>query len=236
MRLVLPTSARTFWFWIRSTASAATCCGSVCSCSAMNWIGRPLMPPLSFTQPKKACAMPVIGVKSVPGCLVTIAPSLIGAPVAFFPFPRPHLETGPPLVDVEPPVLLPPPHAATTTARQTASAMSAPPERGRSLPTNTLMTLLPCRSRLAQLAHRRRPVRATNLPPDRIHVNVPGPKLSRRSRPSLTVPFAHVDCSRAERRRRHHGRGASAHHRPPNPAGTQRAPHRGPGDRRLAEA
>jgi hypothetical protein len=30
-------------------------------------------------------------VKSMPGCLVTITPSLIGAPVAFFPLPSPHL-------------------------------------------------------------------------------------------------------------------------------------------------
>src|SRR5260370_29227065 len=29
-------------------------------------------------------------VKSVPGCLVTIAPSLIGAPAAFCPVPSPH--------------------------------------------------------------------------------------------------------------------------------------------------
>src|ERR1019366_2894769 len=32
-----------------------------------------------------------MSVKSVPGCLVTIAPSVIGVPVAFCPVPRPHV-------------------------------------------------------------------------------------------------------------------------------------------------
>src|SRR5437667_8966206 len=54
-------------------------------------MGRPLIPPLSFTHWKYACDMPVMPVKSVPGCLVTIAPSVSGAPVAFWPLPRPHL-------------------------------------------------------------------------------------------------------------------------------------------------
>src|SRR6185369_1793069 len=79
-------------------ARAATCCGLVCSSATMYWIGRPLMPPFSLTQVKYALAMPVIPVKSVPGCLVTIAPSLIGSPVAFWPLPRPHL----PPVEVAP--------------------------------------------------------------------------------------------------------------------------------------
>jgi hypothetical protein len=30
-------------------------------------------------------------VKSVPGCFVAMAPSLIGSPVAFWPVPAPHL-------------------------------------------------------------------------------------------------------------------------------------------------
>src|SRR5438046_8213149 len=34
--------------------------------------------------------MPVMPVKSVPGCLVTMAPSLIGVPLAFCPLPSPH--------------------------------------------------------------------------------------------------------------------------------------------------
>ena len=49
------------------------------------------MPPLSLTQSKYALAMFAMSVKSVPGCLVTIAPSLIGSPVAFWPLPLPHL-------------------------------------------------------------------------------------------------------------------------------------------------
>src|SRR6185436_13520421 len=81
-------------------ARAATCCGLVCSSATMYWIGRPLMPPLSLTQVKNACAMVVIPEKSVPGCLVTIAPSLSGSPVAFWPLPRPHL---PPVVVAEAP-------------------------------------------------------------------------------------------------------------------------------------
>ena len=49
------------------------------------------MPPLSFTQSKKAFAVRPISEKSVPGCLVKMPPSLIGEPVAFWPFPIPHL-------------------------------------------------------------------------------------------------------------------------------------------------
>ena len=49
-----------------------------------------------------------ISVKSVPGCLVAIAPILIGAPVAFCPF-LPHFVTSPAAFAV---VVLPPPPAA----------------------------------------------------------------------------------------------------------------------------
>src|SRR5579859_2746164 len=49
------------------------------------------MPPLSLTHLKYALAMPVMSLKSVPGCLVTIAPSVNGSPVAFWPLPSPHL-------------------------------------------------------------------------------------------------------------------------------------------------
>src|SRR3972149_2535954 len=45
------------------------------------------MPPLSLTPSKYAFAMTV---KSVPGCFVAMAPSLMGAPFAFFPVPRPQ--------------------------------------------------------------------------------------------------------------------------------------------------
>src|SRR5919198_6160621 len=73
--------------------------------------------------------MPVISVKSVPGCLVTIAPSLIGAPVAFWPFPAPHFEVGPVLA-VDPPEDEPP-QAATTKSTTAASALRV--TRGRFL-------------------------------------------------------------------------------------------------------
>src|SRR2546429_8157316 len=143
MRLVLPTMARTFWFWIRSTAFAATCCGSVCSWSTMYWIGRPLMPPLSFTQLKKAWAIPVIGVKSTPGCLVTIAPSLMGVPLALLPFPSPHFDGATPPLELEVPLLMEaPPQAPTRTTKLTASASSAAPRHGFSLLTSVLNCLL----------------------------------------------------------------------------------------------
>src|SRR4051794_11407727 len=61
------------------------------------------MPPLALTQSKYALAPPVMSVKSVPGCLVTIAPILTGAPLAGLLLPRPHLEA----VELdEPPPLL----------------------------------------------------------------------------------------------------------------------------------
>ena len=67
-------------------------------------MGRPLMPPLSLTQSKNALAMFGMSVKSVPGCLVAMAPSLIGSPVAFWPVPAPHL--GPVVESVVVPGLL----------------------------------------------------------------------------------------------------------------------------------
>src|SRR5919112_5230207 len=89
---VLPTIPRTLSLWISLRASEATWPGSVCSVSIEYWIGRPLMPPLSLTQSKYAFAVFGMSVKSVPGCLVAIAPSLIGAPLAFWPLPRPHFD------------------------------------------------------------------------------------------------------------------------------------------------
>jgi hypothetical protein len=91
--------------------------------------------------------------KSVPGCLVSIVPMLIGVPVAAWPGFGPHddvspdpppLELEPPEVDVallDPPLLaaeLPPelelllllPHAATNMAEMTAA--STKPRRARS--------------------------------------------------------------------------------------------------------
>src|SRR3569833_54906 len=49
------------------------------------------MPPLAVTQSKYAVATLPSVVKSTPGISMSIPPSLIGAPVAFFPLPRPHL-------------------------------------------------------------------------------------------------------------------------------------------------
>src|SRR5262249_4003509 len=54
------------------------------------WIGRPLMPPLSFTHWKYAAAILATVVKSTPGMSMLSAPILIGAPVAFLPVPMPH--------------------------------------------------------------------------------------------------------------------------------------------------
>src|SRR5262245_49647369 len=90
MRLVLPTMPSTWSCSISFRASEAICCGSICSSSAMYWIGRPLIPPLSLTQSKYAFVRLVIQVKSATGALVAIAPILIGSPVAFSPVPMPH--------------------------------------------------------------------------------------------------------------------------------------------------
>jgi len=63
--------------------------------------GCPLTPPLSFTHAKYALIMFGPSLKSVPGCLVSIVPMLIGVPVAFTPGFGPHAE-----VSVAPPLLL----------------------------------------------------------------------------------------------------------------------------------
>src|SRR5215208_4902950 len=92
------------------------------------------MPPLSLTHLKYASAVLAISVKSVPGCLVLIAPSLIGVPLAFLPLPRPHLEAAClPVSPANPPPSSPPPpplslssspQAATNSAKPIASAAS----------------------------------------------------------------------------------------------------------------
>src|SRR5258707_15035152 len=93
------------------------------------------MPPLSLTQLKYASAMLAPSVKSVPGCLVTIAPTLIGVPVAFVPGFVPHFVTSDAafaVVALPPPLLLDVvlsllllPHAATSTDRPATNASSA---------------------------------------------------------------------------------------------------------------
>ena len=90
MMLVLPTRPTTFVDATSFLTSAAFCPGFVCSVSMVYWIRRPRMPPLLLTQSKYAFAMLGMSVKSVPGCLVAMAPSLITGPVAFLPVPRPH--------------------------------------------------------------------------------------------------------------------------------------------------
>src|SRR3954466_10944379 len=145
MMLVLPTMPSTCSDSISFLASEAACAGSVCSVSIVYWIGRPLMPPLSLTQSKYAFAVFGMSVKSVPGCLVAIAPSLIGVTLAFWPLPSPHFDAAAAgsldalvELDDEPPPLalelvellsLPPPQAATRNARATAAAAIAGAER-----------------------------------------------------------------------------------------------------------
>src|SRR5262249_53662841 len=112
-------------------ASEAAWPGSVCSVSIVYAIGRPLMPPLSLTQSKNAFAVLGMSVKSVPGCLVAIEPSLIGSPVAFWPVPAPHFGAAARLgaavlARVEGACLLSlpesPPQAAMTSARPIVTA------------------------------------------------------------------------------------------------------------------
>src|SRR6201996_8812365 len=76
----------TTWSVVTSClASEAICAGLVCSVTGKYLIGCPLMPPLALTHAKYAPAMFSMSLKSVPGCLVLIAPMLIGVPVAATP-------------------------------------------------------------------------------------------------------------------------------------------------------
>src|ERR1700734_2114093 len=89
---IMPTT----WSVVTSClASAAICDGLVCSVSGKYLIGCPLIPPLALTQAKYAPAMFSMSLKSVPGCLVLIAPMLIGVPVAATPglVPQEEVET-----------------------------------------------------------------------------------------------------------------------------------------------
>src|SRR5579871_5411390 len=82
-------------------AAAAICAGWVWSYWTKSFSGWPLTPPLSFTHAKYAAIMFGPSLKSVPGCLVSIVPMLIGVPVALTPGLGPHDE-----VSVDPPPLL----------------------------------------------------------------------------------------------------------------------------------
>src|ERR1700722_6475843 len=89
---IMPTT----WSVVTSClASAAICDGLVCSVSGKNLTGCPLIPPLALTQAKYAPVMFSMSLKSVPGCLVLIAPMLIGVPVAATPglVPQEEVET-----------------------------------------------------------------------------------------------------------------------------------------------
>ncbi len=86
------------------------------------------MPPLSLTQSKYAFAMTGMSVKSVPGCFVAMAPSLMGAPFAFFPVPRPQTDvaaasTPEPTVGAAP---VPVAHAVGISARRPMAAHATP--------------------------------------------------------------------------------------------------------------
>ena len=87
---MFPTNEVTLSDSMSFVASEPTCCGSVPCSSTMYSTGRPLMPPLSLAQSKYAFAASVMSVKSMPGIFVTIAPTLIGSPVAFSPDAIPH--------------------------------------------------------------------------------------------------------------------------------------------------
>src|SRR5271169_1403055 len=88
--LELPEIPTTLSVWTSCVASAAICAGCVGSVSLYSMIGWPLTPPFAFTQAKYAPSMFWMSVKSVPGCLVLIAPSGIGVPVAATPGLGPH--------------------------------------------------------------------------------------------------------------------------------------------------
>ncbi len=86
---IMPTT----WSLVTSClASEAICDGLVCSVTGKNLIGWPLIPPLALTQAKYAPVMFSMSLKSVPGCLVLIAPMLMGVPVAATPGLVPQAE------------------------------------------------------------------------------------------------------------------------------------------------
>ena len=65
--------------------------------------------------------MPVICVKSAPGCFVASPPSLIGSPVAFFPLPRPHFEASALAVSSAAVAPSPPPAASSSESPHAAA-------------------------------------------------------------------------------------------------------------------
>src|SRR6478752_6494781 len=91
----------------------------------MYLIGRPWMPPLSFTQSKYALAVLPTVVKSTPGISMSMPPILIGAPEAFLPVPAPQTDFV--AVAVPDPTACAETAAVVQTASNTVPAASASP-------------------------------------------------------------------------------------------------------------
>src|ERR1700743_975080 len=92
----------TTWSLVTSClAREAICPGLVCSVTGKFLVGWPLIPPLALTQAKYAPVMFSMSLKSVPGCLVLIAPMLIGVPVAATPglVPQADVDVAPVLAE-----------------------------------------------------------------------------------------------------------------------------------------
>ena len=87
-----PTIPTTWSDWISFFAAAEICAGCVWSYSTNSFNGWPLTPPFALTQLKYAVIMFGPSLKSVPGCLVSIVPMLIGVPVAAWPGLGPHYD------------------------------------------------------------------------------------------------------------------------------------------------
>ncbi|WP_259310736.1 hypothetical protein [Capillimicrobium parvum] len=93
--------------------------------------------------------------KSVPGCLVTMEPILIGSPVAFWPLPRPHFNSPPVLAVVDAPVLavVDAPVLAVVDAAVLADVAAVVPD-WLSLPPHAASAALAASSAIAVTAHR----------------------------------------------------------------------------------
>src|SRR6202012_3456490 len=90
--LEVPDIPTTWSVCTRSFEAAAICGGWVASVWRSSLIGWPFTPPLALTHAKYAASIFEMSVKSVPGCLVLIAPSTIGVPVAAVPGLGPHCD------------------------------------------------------------------------------------------------------------------------------------------------
>src|SRR6478735_10333332 len=84
------------------------------------------MPPLSLTQSKYAFATLPIVVKSTPGISMSIPPTLIGLPVAFFPVPSPQTDFVADALPDPTGACAPVAHPASMSARTLAPAAATP--------------------------------------------------------------------------------------------------------------